>query len=199
MLTIALTGGIGCGKTTVCRLFSSCGIPIIDTDIIARQLVEPGKIAYQEIVSSFANNILSDDNTIDRKKLAARIFNNPQDRQKLESILHPKIRDEINLQLTPLTSDYVIIAIPLLTETSQQSQYDRVLLIDCTEQQQIERTLSRDQRSLSEVKAIIQSQATRSERIKVADDIINNSFDLDTLKAKVYALHKYYLSLAQTN
>ncbi|VAW58110.1 Dephospho-CoA kinase [hydrothermal vent metagenome] len=197
MLKVALTGGIGCGKTTVCQLFSAHGVPVIDTDIIAREQVKPGQPALQMIVNYFGPDILLTDGTLNRKKLAGKTFSQPADRLKLESILHPCIRQHVQQQLSTLSSSYAIIAIPLLVETSQHTQYDRVLLVDCTEAQQIERTRSRDQRSREEIKNIINSQATREQRIGIADDILENDLDSNALASKVSALHKRYLSLAK--
>ncbi|HED36508.1 MAG TPA: dephospho-CoA kinase [Gammaproteobacteria bacterium] len=196
MLTIALTGGIGCGKTTVCELFSAHGVPIIDTDTLARELVQPGQQALQEITNCFGKDILFANGTLDRQKLAGKIFSSQSDKASLETILHPRIRQRVKEQLDSLTSDYAIIAIPLLVETSQQSQYDRVLLVDCTEQQQITRTQARDHRSTREIKAIIKSQATRQQRISVADDIIENNAGICDLELQVKQLHNQYLSLA---
>lgn len=196
MFTVALTGGIGCGKTTICELFSQLNVPVIDTDIIAHQLVEPGQPALQEILSKFGTDLLLENNSLNRKALANIIFNNKEKRQQLEEILHPKIRQCINEKLTELESPYAVVAIPLLIETSQQSQYDRVLVVDCDEQQQIERTLARDKRSKEEVQSIVKSQISRKQRLSFADDIIDNSFDTINLQYQVKKLHKLYLKLA---
>jgi len=199
MLKVALTGGIGCGKTTVCELFSALGVPIIDTDTLSRELVVPGQQALQEITDYFGKDILLTDGTLDRQKLAGRIFGSQINRDRLESILHPRIRQRVEKQLDSLTSDYVIIAIPLLVETSQQTQYNRVLLVDCTEQQQIERTQARDHRGEEEIRAIMKSQATRQQRILAADNIIENNAGIYDLELKVKRLHTLYLSLAKSN
>ena len=190
MLTVALTGGIGCGKTTVCDLFAELGTPIIDTDLIARDLVEPGNPALAEISSYFGAEILHPNGTLDRKALAKITFGNTEKRKQLESILHPKIRHAVNQQIGLLNSPYVIIAIPLLIETAQASSYDQVLVVDCTEQQQIQRTLDRDKRSKEEIESIINVQVNRNDRIKHANDVISNSTDIGSLKAQVNNLHK---------
>jgi len=199
MLKVALTGGIGCGKSTVCELFSKKNIPIIDTDIIARELVEPGQPALLEIMNYFGSDILFDDSSLNRKALAKKIFNNHKNKLHLESILHPKIKKRVQEKISQLNSSYVIIAIPLLVETNQQTHYDRVLVIDCDEQQQIDRTLSRDKRDLKEIKSIIHSQASRAQRIAIADDIIKNTDDLISLKTKIENLHIKYMKIYNDN
>lgn len=195
MIKVALTGGIGCGKSTVCKLFSQYHIPIIDTDILARKLVEPETPALAEIIQFFGTDILTKDGTLDRKKLANEVFNNQDSKLELESILHPKIRTEVEKKISNLSSHYVIIAIPLLIETNQQHEYDKVLVIDCSAEQQIQRTLKRDERELSEIQLIISNQISREERQRYADDIINNSGDINDLKSQVLHLHKKYLNL----
>jgi len=197
MIKIALTGGIGCGKTTVCKLFSQQNIPVIDTDIIAHDLVRPGKVALLEICDYFGAGILLNDGSLDRKALAGKVFNNKKNRLHLESILHPKIKQSLLLKLNQLTSCYVIIAIPLLIETNQQADYDRVLVIDCDEQQQIDRTIVRDKRSLEEVKSIMKSQVSRQQRVAAADDIIDNTQNINNLKLQIDLLHKKYMKLCE--
>jgi len=197
MIRIALTGGIGCGKTTVCDFFSQHNVPVIDTDIIAHELVKPGKTALFEISDYFGSDILFNDGSLNRKALASKVFNSDKNRLHLEYILHPKIKQALQLKLNQLTSCYVIIAIPLLIETNQQADYDRVLVIDCEEQQQINRTIARDQRSLSEVKAIMKSQVSRQQRIAVANDVIDNTQNINTLQSQVDLLHKKYMKLCK--
>jgi len=198
MLRIALTGGIGCGKTSVCQLFSERRVPIIDSDMIARELVQPGQPALQQIIEHFGPEILLADGSLNRKALAAISFSEPDQRQQLEAILHPRIAQTVDQRLSELNAPYAIIAIPLLFETGQQKQYDRVLLVDCKEQQQIQRTLQRDQRSLDEIRAIMDSQYKRQQRIEKADDIIDNSRDRSALEAQVEELHQKYIALANT-
>jgi len=199
MLKVALTGGIGCGKSTVCDLFSKKNIPIIDTDIIARELVEPGQPALLKIINYFGSDILFNDSSLNRKALAKKIFNNNKKKLHLESILHPKIKKRVQEKISQLNSSYVIIAIPLLIETNQQSHYDRVLVIDCDEQQQIERTLNRDKRDFNEIKSIINSQASRVQRTAIADDIIKNTGDLISLKNNVDQLHIKYIKMSSSS
>lgn len=197
MLTVALTGGIGCGKTTVSNLFADLGTPVIDTDLIARDLVEPGNLALEEISSYFGAEILHQDGTLDRKALAKITFSSAENRKQLESILHPKIRHIVKQQIDLLNSLYVIIAIPLLIETAQTSSYDRVLVVDCEEQQQIQRTLERDNRSKEEIDRIINAQVNRHNRIKHANDVISNDSDISSLTSQVSNLHRLYNELAR--
>lgn len=199
MITVALTGGIGCGKTTVCQLFAELGTPIIDTDIIARELVQPGNDALEEIKSYFGNEVLLADGSLNRKSLASKTFSNPDHRKKLESILHPKIRLSVEKKVQSLTAPYVIIAIPLLIETSQQNTYDQILVVDCDEHQQIQRAHKRDQRSIEEIKNIMSSQVSRQQRLSHANDLINNETDIESLRLQVSTLHKKYINLANNN
>lgn len=196
MLRIALTGGIGCGKTEACRIFQQqYNVPVIDTDVIARQLVQPGEAALQQITTTFGNDILLPDGTLNRAALANEVFNNETKRQQLESILHPKIRSALEQQIQQLDAAYVIVAVPLLIETNQQSDYDRVLVIDCEPSQQVSRTLQRDQRSAQQVQAIIDAQVSREQRLQAADDIIDNSKDQPFLQQQIAQLHTKYSAL----
>jgi len=199
MLTVALTGGIGCGKSTVCKLFAALDVPVIDTDAIAHQLVKPGQPALKEITATFGKDILLDDSTLNRKALASKVFNDAKQRALLETILHPKIKYVVEQQLLALQdSAYAIIAIPLLIETNQQSLYDHVLVIDCDEELQRSRTQQRDNRSIAEINAIIEAQVPRQIRLDYADEIIDNSYDVAALKNQVSQYHQHYQQLAST-
>ena len=198
MIKIALTGGIGCGKSTVCKIFSQHVVPIIDTDIIARELVEPGEDALVEIIDYFGSDILLSDGSLNRKALAAKVFNNSKNKEHLESILHPRIRNATQSQISKLNTCYAIIAIPLLIETNQQSDYDYIAVVDCSEDQQIARTISRDHRSLDEIQSIINSQVSRKERNSLADDIIDNTGDIKTLRTHIEQLHNKYMALCKS-
>lgn len=195
MLTVALTGGIGSGKTEATKLFSALGPPIIDTDIISRDLVEPGKLAYQEIVEYFGTNILLPDNTLNRQKLRTLIFDSPQDKLKLESILHPKIRQAVKDHLAIQNYPYAIIVIPLLIETGQTDLADRILVIDTNPEMQLARVVQRDQSDKALVEKILAAQVTREERLSVATDVIENTGSIDLIRSQVQKLHEKYLAI----
>lgn len=195
MIKVALTGGIGCGKSTACKFFSQLHVPVIDTDIISRELVTPNQTALNEIIDYFGTDILLDDGSLNRKSLSHKIFNHKKNKLVLESILHPKIKLAVQKKLNHLDCCYAIIAIPLLVETNQQKNYDRVLLIDCEEKLQISRTLTRDNKNLNEIKSIIHSQASREARIAIANDIIDNSEDVSALENQIMLLHSRYTNL----
>ncbi len=196
MLTIGLTGGIASGKSTVADLFSQLGVPVIDTDQLAREVVEPGEPALQHVVATFGPSALDATGRLDRKALRARVFADPILRAQLEAILHPAIRARLAARLAALNSPYVVIAIPLLVETGQHTRFDRVLVVDCPESLQVARLLSRDGETASGVKAILAAQATRHERLQLADDVIENTGTPEALVPHVEALHRRYLAMA---
>lgn len=196
MLRVALTGGIGCGKTEACRIFQQqYAVPVIDTDEIARQLVQPGEDALQQITAAFGKEMLLRDGSLNRAVLADEVFNNATKRQQLESILHPKIRNAVEQQIQQYNTAYVIVAVPLLIETSQQSDYDQILVIDCEPSQQVARTVQRDERSAQQVQSIIDAQISREKRLQAADDIIDNSKDKQYLRQQIAQLHTKYSAL----
>ena len=192
-----MTGGIGSGKSTVARLFSSIGVPIIDTDVIARDIVEPGKSAWHRIVTEFGEDYLNPDQTINRKKLAKLVFNDKEKKIRLESILHPEIYQEVLLRTDREDFPYCVIVIPLLLETGAENRFDRILVIDVPENLQLQRTMARENISEEMVKQIMESQVSRAQRIAVADDVINNSLPMEQLHNQVEDLHQKYLSLAK--
>jgi len=200
MLKIGLTGGIGSGKTTVGNLFANLNQPnnllsIIDTDIIARQIVEVNKPTYKKIVDTFGASILHEDLTINRAALRKLIFENITAKRQLEAITHPAIQKEVHQILSKLTTKYCIIVIPLLFETKSDYQLDRILVVDSDENIQIERTIQRDKVLAEDVKLIMKSQLDRETRLKQANDIIVNNGDLDDLSSQVEKLHYLYLKL----
>lgn len=199
MFTVALTGGIGSGKSVIADLFAAQGVPVIDTDVIARELVQPGKPALNEIIHAFGRDVINAKGELNRSKLARITFSNPRSRQQLESILHPRIRAEVRSRLQKLDSPYAMVVIPLLVETGQVEAYNRVLVVDCSEAMQIARIRARDQRSDDQIHAILKAQASRSERLSWADDIIENNSNLDTLGQRVLHLHQTYLKSARRN
>ena len=202
MLKIGLTGGIGSGKTTVSNYFMRIGESgkknaIIDTDVIAREIVEPGKLVYKEIVQSFGEKILNSDLSINRPILREIIFNQPHSKQLLESITHPAIHKEVMRRLSSLDVPYCIIVIPLLFETQSQYPLDRILVVDSEKQVQINRTMLRDNASSSEIEAILNSQVSREYRLAHADDVVSNNGSEEELHLQIEKLHHLYLSAHQ--
>lgn len=201
--TVALTGGIGCGKSAVADAFAALGVCVIDTDQIARQLVQPGQPALTEIVERWGPAILLDSGALDRRALRIRVFSHPQDKKQLEAILHPRIRAEVMRQREACTSDYAVVVIPLLLETGQAVDYDQVLVVDCTPAQQRQRVAARDHSSESEIDAILATQVDRAARLAAADDVLDNSAERDPEQRKHYLreavtrLHAHYLDLSQ--
>ena len=195
MLKIGLTGGIGSGKTTVANYFEKLGVPVIDADEISRRIVKRGLPAYQAIVQAFGEAVLTVDGELDRAGMRHTIFSDPEAKAKLESILHPMIREEIKRNIDGLKADYCIIAIPLLIETGQLSLVDRILVVDVDPQTQITRVQERDGDSSIQIAAIIKSQASREDRHAVADDILCNDGNIEQLKENVDKLHLQYLDL----
>jgi len=198
MLRIGLTGGIGSGKSAAALLFSARGAPIIDTDEIARALVEPGQPAYDEIIKRFGETILDGNRRIDRDKLRERVFDNATERQRLEAILHPRIREVVRAKIADLDGPYCIVVVPLLIESGFDDLVDRILVVDTNENLQIQRTVTRSGLSEPEIRKIMSAQATRAQRLQRADDVIENNADRKQLEKEVERLHHWYLSLATT-
>ncbi|MDT8283373.1 MAG: dephospho-CoA kinase, partial [Gammaproteobacteria bacterium] len=204
MLKIGLTGGIGCGKTSVSNLFAELGVPVIDADIVAHDLVNTNSNILQEITDTFGQDVLSLDGTLNRKKLAQIIFNQKKNKQQLEQILHPKVQTEISRELDKLASKknppaYVIVVVPLLIEANYHNLVDRILVVLADEESRIERVRQRDSRSLNEIRAIMKNQISDDERLKNADDSIENNNNFNDLKSKTIELHNKYLTLSETN
>lgn len=194
--SVGFTGGIGSGKSTAVNFFREYGAGIIDCDAIARDLVYKDKAAYKSIVAHFSESILNAEKQIDRTQLRHLIFNNAHEKEWLESLLHPLIRQEIQTQLATLASPYVIVDIPLLKDTADFPYLDRILVIDCPEKIQIKRVSQRDNLPEEIVKKMIQSQITREQRNALADDYIMNNNDLNDLRVAVLRLHHQYLKYA---
>lgn len=191
---IGLTGGIASGKTTVSDCFKKLGTQVIDADIISHEVTEPSGSAFGEILSEFGSEILDEKGLINRKKMRAIIFNDPSQKKILENIIHPKVRDEMFQRINKSDDHYLIVSVPLLVETGMHQIMDRNLLVDCSEDTQIERLMHRDKITLNEAKAILKNQASRSDRKKIADDLIvnENNVTLIELENEVLELHKYY-------
>ena len=197
MFIIGLTGGIGSGKSTVSRLFEARGVQVIDADLVARQVVEPGQAALDQIRQRFGPQVISTSGELDRQRLRQIVFADEEKRAELEALLHPIILSEMLRQGRQARSAYVIFAIPLLLETGQQEHVDRILVIDADEQTRRQRVRLRDNLSDAEIDAIMQAQWPRDERLAAADDIITNNGTTDSLNDQVEALHRRYLALAR--
>ena len=193
---VALTGGIASGKSTVADLFAALGVPVIDTDVIARQVVEPGQPALAKIAATFGPDVLDADGRLDRRRMRERIFADPDAKRRLEAILHPAIRAEMEQQSMAAQGPYQVLVIPLLTEGGRRDHVDRVLLVDVPEELQIQRLMMRDGVSHEQAQASLNAQATRAQRLALADDVIRNTGRVDDLRAQVAELHGKYLRLA---
>ena len=197
MLKIGLTGGIGSGKSTAAEQFLKLGAPVIDADVIARDIVEPGKPAFEAVIAAFGDQIVGEDGRLDRKALRSIVFADPGQKSRLESILHPQIYTEILHQLEQITYPYCVVVIPLLAESKRNYPLDRILVVDLPEKLQIDRTTARDKESEKHIEQIIQSQASRQQRLSIADDVIENSGTPETLLRNIDSLHQKYLELAR--
>ena len=195
-LWIGLTGGIASGKSAVASEFARLGVPVIDLDVLARALVEPGQPALADIVTRFGKGILAPDGTLDRRQLRERIFNHPADKQALEAILHPAIRAEQQKLASQLGGPYQIHVVPLLIENQSQGLYDRILVVDCSRATQLARLVKRDGITPELAEQILAAQAGRDERMKIADDVLDNNGSVTELPEKIALLHRHYLQLA---
>ena len=203
MLIIGLTGGIGSGKTTVSNLFKNLGVPIIDTDVIARELVDNDHSVLEEITDAFGKIILDDDGLLDRNILAKIIFSQEHKKQQLEKILHPKIRTKVEKAIKiyrakPNQPQYIIVVIPLLFETNFHQLIDKILVVIANEENKIKRIIQRDGRTPEDILSIIKSQVSDSKRISEADDIIENNSDLKELETKIQGLHDKFSNTTNT-
>jgi dephospho-CoA kinase len=197
---VGLTGGIASGKTTVSDLFAGLGVPVIDSDAIAREVVAPGQPALQAIVARFGPGILQPDGHLDRRALRSRVFADPLARRELEAITHPAIRAEMDRRSALAGGDYQILAIPLLVEGGGgRGRVDRVLVVDCPEALQLQRLMARDASGEAEARAMIAAQASRAARLAVADDVIVNDGDLARLRDRVRDLHAQYRAAARAD
>ncbi|MDC7862099.1 dephospho-CoA kinase [Pantoea ananatis] len=196
--TVALTGGIGSGKSTIAGYFAASGVDIIDADVIAREVVEPGTPALQAIIERYGDAILTEEGTLQRSRLREIIFATPDEKNWLNALLHPLINARTQQLKAKAASPYVLWVVPLLVENRLQRQADRVLVVDTDEETQLRRTLQRDNVSLEQAKRILAAQATRQQRLDCADDIIDNSGAPEKALPQVAKLHQLYLKLAAT-
>ena len=194
---VGLTGGIGSGKSTVADLFAEQGIELVDADLIAREVVEPGQPAITAIVKRFGPEILLTDGTLDRAQLRQRVFVDPAQRQWLETLTHPLIRQLTEQRLQQAQSPYVMLVSPLLLETDQHQLCDHIVVVDLPEEEQIQRSSRRDNNSEVQIKAIMQAQCNRQQRLEKTDSLIDNSGTLGALPAQVQQLHLKLLQLAK--
>ncbi len=197
MLRIGLTGGIGTGKSSAAAMFAKRGVPVIDADEIAGQLVAPGQPAYDQVVRFFGKEIVSDDGSIDRARLRRRVFDEPRLRHELEAIVHPRVRQQIQRQVRALSAPYCVLVIPLLLEANQQDLVDRVVVIDTGEDAQVQRVAARSSLTEPEIRKIIAAQIGRDARLRYAHEVITNDGDLEQLEEQVERLHQRYLALAR--
>lgn len=194
---VGLTGGIASGKSAVAAEFAKLGVPIIDADELAREVVQPGKLALQAIIDRFGSDMLDTLGGLDRRRMRERIFNNPVERQALEAILHPAIRSAQQARAALVGGPYQIHVMPLLAETQSRALYDRVLVVDCSVESQLGRLLQRDGITRQLAEAILAAQASREQRLALADDVLNNNGNVADLPKKVAVLHQQYLCLAK--
>ncbi|MDH5936475.1 dephospho-CoA kinase [Vibrio splendidus] len=196
-IIIGLSGGIASGKTTVANLFNEhFNIDIVDADIVAREVVAVGSDGLKQITDHFGEAILLEDGALNRSKLRELIFSDPTEKQWLNDLLHPMIRNKIDSDLSKVTSPYGLLVAPLLVENQMQSMADRVLIVDVSTEVQIERTMSRDNVSREQVASILKSQASREQRLAVADDVIKNHTKNQELLPQITDLHQKYLAIS---
>ena len=193
-MIIGLTGGIGSGKTAVSDAFQDLGITIVDADLASRIVVQKGKPSLKKIAEHFGNDILNENSELDRAKLREIIFNSDEEKNWLESLLHPAIANQIQDELKTSSSPYTILVSPLLLETNQKEFCDKVLVVDVPVELQVERTLKRDQVSEGQVKSIIKAQISRKNRLEFADEVIVNDGSLEELHSTVMKFHQKFIA-----
>jgi dephospho-CoA kinase len=189
---IALTGGIACGKSTVANLFAALGITVVDTDLLAREVVALGSPLLARIAEHFGAGVLRPDGSLDRARVRDLVFANPVERQWLEQLTHPAIRDLTDQRCRSATGPYVLVAIPLLVETGGAGRFDRVLVVDCDPGIQLARLQARDGSTREQAARMLAAQVTREQRLAVADDVIENNGDIAALRDQVEKLHRLY-------
>jgi len=194
---VGLTGGIASGKSTAAKFFGALGVPILDSDQIARDVVEPGQPPLGRLVERFGPSILTPDGHLDRPALREIVFSDPRARADLEALTHPAIGAAMEARSAETGGPYQILVIPLLVEKNLSAHVDRVLVVDCEEQLQLKRLRAREGSTLEQARAILNAQASRAARLKAADDVIHNDTDLNAVREQVAALHARYLDLAQ--
>ena len=194
-MIVGLTGGIGSGKSAAANFFVELGVDLIDADDLAKNVLNKNSKGYELFINEFGEQYLDNDKNIHRDLLRKTIFNDSDKKNKLENIIHPQVRSGIEEFIKSSKSDYCIVVVPLIYETRSSSYYDRILVIDCDEEIQINRSAIRDNTENKEIKKIISKQASREERLSIADDVILNNRTLDSLKEEVIKLHKKYIKM----
>jgi len=197
VFTVGLTGGIASGKTAVSDRFAALGVPVIDTDIIAREVVEPGRPVLAEVIAAFGDGIVDDQSRLRRRELRKIIFSDPDKQDLLESILHPAIRIETRKRVDAVATPYCLVVIPLLAESGAFEWLDRVLVVDVPEEVQIKRLVERDDVDEAQARASLAAQASRETRLRIADDVIDNGGDIEALDSAVAKLHEKYMEAAR--
>ncbi len=191
---VGLTGGIASGKSTVANLFSALGITIVDTDVLAREVVAPGSALLPKIAAHFGQEVLAPDGSLDRRALRQRVFADPAERLWLEQLTHPEIRRLTDERSDSAPGPYSIVAIPLLVETGGKDRFDRILVVDCEPSVQLARLQARDGMTRAQAEAMLAAQVSREARLAVADDVIRNDGDLAHLRDQVEKLHRAYVA-----
>jgi dephospho-CoA kinase len=194
---VGLTGGIASGKSTAAKFFGALGVPILDSDQVAREVVEPGQPPLERLVERFGRGILTSDGHLDRPALRDIVFSDPKARADLENLTHPAIGAALEARSANAGGPYQILVIPLLVEKNLGAHVDRVLVVDCDEQLQIRRLHARDGSNRTQAQAILDAQVSRAARLKAANDVISNDADMSAVQAQVRALHARYLELAR--
>ena len=196
-LRIGLTGGIASGKSTVAEMFAGHGVPIVDTDLIAREVVQPGQPALDDIRHEFGDHVIAEDGSLDRAEMRRIVFSDEDARKRLEAITHPRIGEATRQQAAEAGGAYQIIVVPLLVTSALREYVDRILVVDCDEDTQIRRLIERDSEAEGQARRMLAAQATREERLAIADDVISNMQSIDDTRRQVDQLHRSYLRLSQ--
>ena len=196
-MIIGLTGGIGSGKSAAANFFQNEGITVIDSDDLAREVIEPNTTGFESILDYFGSKIIDSNGLIDRACLRKEVFDDYEKKKVLESIIHPLVRDLMAERITMAQSSYSIVMVPLIFETNSMSNYNRILVIDCDPSLQLERAAARDNNSKDQIQKIIDTQCSREERLSIANDVIPNNDSLNDLKTRSLIMHKFYLDLTQ--
>ena len=196
-LRIGLTGGIASGKSTVAGMFAAHGVPIIDTDLIAREVVQPGQPALDDIRHEFGDHVIAEDGSLDRAEMRRIVFSDEEARKRLEAITHPRIGEATRSQADAADGAYQIIVVPLLVTSALREYVDRILVVDCDEDTQIRRLIERDSEAEGQARRMLAAQATREERLAIADDVISNMEGIEATQRQVDDLHRSYLRLSQ--